>query len=201
MQKLIAQYWKVLIGVSLGISLIAFLQIQFHGTNEQSIRFLIKWTAKMSVACFSLAFGISSVFHFFKNDITAMIFNYRPHLGLAFGVFHTFHLLFLVILQTHFHPVFTLAKTSSLIGGGMAYLFMYLMMITTFAKGKTMMHPGSWRILHIIGGYWIWGVFFWSYYKQVFYQGQGYFLFILISMVLVFRIFRMFFRERDLVSE
>ncbi len=197
MNKLIRQYWRVILGVALGTTAFTVMQMQLHGSNEESIRFLIRWTAKMSVVCFSLAFGISSVFHFFKNDLTAWIFNYRPHLGLAFAVFHTFHLVFLVILQTHIHPVFTLAKTSSLIGGGIAYGLMYLMVITTFYKGKTMMRPGTWRILHLIGGYWIWAVFFRSYFKQVFLQDKGYLLFILISLVLVFRILRFFFREKD----
>lgn len=199
MNKLIREYWRVIMGVAIGTTAIAVMQMQLYGLNEQSIRFLIRWTAKMSVVCFSLAFGISSVFHFFKNDLTAWIFNFRPHLGLAFAVFHTFHLVFLVILQTHIHPVFTLAKTSSLIGGGMAYALMYLMVITTFSKGKTMMHPGAWRILHLIGGYWIWVIFFKSYYNQVFYQDRGYLLFMLITLVLVFRILRFFFREKEAV--
>jgi hypothetical protein len=196
-KNLIRQYWKVIIGTALGTTAIALLQVYFSGTNEHSLRHLISWTAKMSVICFSLAFGISSVFHFFKNDVTALIFNYRPHLGLAFAVFHTFHLVFLILLQQYFHPVFNLAKTTSLIGGGMAYILMYMMVFTTFVKGKNMMRPGAWRTLHLVGGYWILLVFIRSYFRQVIYEDSGYILFILVSLVLVFRTLRFFFREKE----
>ena len=73
---------------------------------------------------------------FIKASWTANLVKYRPHLGLSFMVFHTSHLIFLGLLQFEFHPVFDLAARKALMGGGLAYVFMYMMALTTFPYFK-----------------------------------------------------------------
>ncbi|MEZ4918595.1 MAG: hypothetical protein R2792_05760 [Saprospiraceae bacterium] len=174
------------------VLLLAGIQCYLNGWEEEAFRVIIRWTARTSALLFALAFGASGFQYFFKNKLSNWLLAYRAHVGLAFGTVHTFHLISLLWLQYALHPVFTLAKTSSLLGGGLAYLFMYLMMLTTFPRFKNTLSPRNWKLLHTIGGYWIWLIFFRSYFKNVFFRDQAYFLFALFSVVLIIRLARLF---------
>ncbi|NNC83329.1 MAG: hypothetical protein HKN79_07105, partial [Flavobacteriales bacterium] len=158
-----------------------------RGFDEDSLRILIRGTARSSAILFSLAFAASSVHHFVRSDITAVWLRWRPHLGLAFTVSHTVHLIFLILLQEYIHPVFTLAKATSLFAGGTAYLFMYLMALTTFTAIKIRISPWFWKYLHLIGSYWIWAIFFNSYLKNVINRGRYHGLLALLSIVMMLR--------------
>jgi hypothetical protein len=160
------------------------------GFNEPNLRLLIQWSAKISATLFSLAFASSSIQYFWDTEFSHKLLGMRPHMGLSFATFHTSHLIFLIILQQAFHPVFELAKTSSLIGGGAAYVFMYLMALTTFPEVKSKLSVKNWKLLHIAGGYWIWFIFFRSYFKNVFDKNEEYFLFSMLALVLILRVTR-----------
>jgi len=180
--KLIASWILIIMVVSLLILNNSFV--------EDSLRICISWTAKIAAIFFSLAFGVSSFQYLFKDSYSKKLLSIRPQLGLSFVVFHTAHLIFLFILQEQFHPVFDLAKRSSLAGGFLAYVFMYLMAFSTFPEIKRKLSTKAWSALHVIGGYWIWLIFFRSYFKNVFLKGEEYFMFTLLSLVIVLRIFR-----------
>jgi hypothetical protein len=196
MRKPNIQYLSVIFYSSILLAGSSAIFLAANGTGEESIRFLIRWTAKGSVTLFSIAFGISSLQHLMEHPWLAVINKNRPHIGIAFGTFHTFHLFFLIWLQNAIHPVFTLAKTSSLIGGGLAYMFMYLMMLTTFPYFKSKISPALWRGLHLIGGYWIWIIFFRSYFKQVLYQERGHILLTVLVFVFLARMVKLLFRKK-----
>lgn len=178
--------WWIL-GSIVVASLLTMASILIQGTDEMSVRFLIGYSAKFSVSFFSLAFTASGIFYLFPGTFTKIWMNFRPNYGLTFMVLHTFHLIFLVWLQLDIHPVFTLAKKSSLIGGGMAYGFMYLMALTTFPRFKSMLTVKQWKLLHTVGGYWIWFIFIKTYWRNVSTQGEDYGLFIMLSVVIAIR--------------
>jgi hypothetical protein len=189
------KYNFILLSLAVCIAAATALQLHFNGSEEESVRQLIRWSVRISTVLFSLAFGISSVQFFLKDAVSSLVLKYRPHIGLAFGAFHTAHLLFLIWLQNAIHPVFTLAKTSSLLGGGLAYVFMYLMMLTTYPQFKSRMSTAQWKLLHTVGGYWIWLIFFRTYFKKVVFKEEAYFLFGLLVLVFVLRISKLFFNK------
>lgn len=185
----IQRYISLIVILVISIILIAAIALSLEFTEER-LRILIRWSAKISVSIFSLAFASSSLHYFFQNSLTKKLLEYRAELGLAFATFHTAHLIFLLMLQQLFHPVFTMAKTTSLIGGGAAYLFMFAMAITTFPGIRKKLKPKYWRTLHLVGSYWIWLIFFRSYLKNVIYRDQEYILFIIISLAMLVRLLR-----------
>ena len=83
-------------------------------------------------------------------------------------------------------------------GGGLAYVFMYLMMLTTFPRFKSMISSKHWKILHTVGGYWIWIIFFRTHLKKVVFQDTGYILLALLSIVMLLRLGQLFYRTRIL---
>ena len=182
------KYFRIVLLVILIFGITSMLHIKLNGTGEETVRDLIQWTGKISAILFSIAFGLGAIHYFIKNNTTAFLLKHRPHFGLAFAVSHTYHLFFLIWLQNMIHPVFTLAKTSSLLAGGSAYFFMYLMVITTFPKIKSKLNTVKWKALHLIGGYWIWIIFFNSYFKNVMNKDRHHLLFAMLVLVFILRI-------------
>jgi DMSO/TMAO reductase YedYZ heme-binding membrane subunit len=166
-------------------TLMAFINLPY---NEETTRILIRYSAKVSATLFCIAFVIGPIHYFLNTTFTKQLLSMRPNVGLAFATVHFYHLLSLIFLQQVFHPVFTLAKYSSLFAGGMAYLFVLLLAITTFPNFKKRLSNKQWKLLHTIGAYWIWVIFFNSYFGQVQIKETGYFLFAFLVIVLLLRI-------------
>lgn len=184
----VSTFYRALFGTFLIGIIIIVLHISINGGSEDPVRIVIRYTARIAAFLFAIIFASSSVHHLIKSNTSASLVRYRPHLGIVFAVVHTLHLMSLVYLQYKIHPVFSLAKSSSLFAGGTAYLLMYLMLITTHPGVKLKMSLRSWRIIHLIGLYWIWVIFFNSYFKKVVNHSEGYVLLALLSIGLVLRI-------------
>lgn len=180
------KYLKLIFGVLLAIAFVSLAILSFN-FEEENLRIFIAWSAKLAAGFFSLAFVASAVHGIFQSDFSARWLKWRPQLGLVFACFHTTHLVFLILLQSCFHPVFEKAAISSLVGGTMAYVFMYLMTITSFPEFKNRISTMQWKLLHTIGGYWIWFIFFRSYYRNVTVKGEEYVMFFLLASVLILR--------------
>lgn len=180
-------YLRLILTESFFIGLLAAFFLS-NSYTEDCLRIFIAWAAKLAALFFSLAFIASALNYFIKVEWTKTLVKYRPHLGLSFMVLHTAHLIFLGILQYEFHPVFDLAARKSLMGGGLAYLFMYMMALTTFPYFKNKLSRKSWNRLHLIGGWWIWLIFFRSYFKAAIGRNEEYLMFAILSLVLLLRI-------------
>lgn len=96
----------------------------------------------------------------------------------------------------NFHPVFEVAATSSLIGGGLAYVFVVLMLLTSFDAFSRFLSSRQWTLLHTIGGYWIWFIFIKSYYKRVTTELEYLPLLLLLTVVLVLRLAKVISEKR-----
>ena len=184
-----SRYIKLILILLASIAAVSYLFLSGNFVEEQ-LRICIAWSAKIAAFLFSVAFGASSFQYLFKDAFSRKLVSVRAEIGLSFASFHTAHLIFLVMLQMFFHPVFDLAKNSSLLGGGMAYVFMYAMVVTTFPNVKKSISSKSWKLLHLMGAYWIWLIFFRSYFKNAFNKGEEYFMFAFLSAAILLRIIR-----------
>ena len=159
-------HWRIP-QLTVGLSLLCFAIIfSIGGFNEESTRQCIRLSAKVSVVLFSMAFSASAVQVLLRNSFTFWWRMNRKYFGISFSIVHLIHLFFLLLLQQCFHPVFSLAKTSSLFAGGMAYLFLVLMLLTSFELFSKHLPHKQWRLLHTVGGWWIWAIFASSYFKR-----------------------------------
>ncbi len=160
-------HWRI-VQLTVGLSVLCFAAFYWlGGFTEESTRQCIRLSAKVSVVLFSMAFAASAVQGLLRNVLTFWWRMNRKYLGISFAIVHLLHLAFLVLLQQYFHPVFTLAKTTSLFAGGMAYLFVVLMLLTSFEHFSKHLSKKSWKLLHTVGGWWIWAIFASSYFKRV----------------------------------
>lgn len=128
--------WQ-LVALIMGITLITYcITFLKSGFYEESTRQVIRFSARFSVILFCIAFGANAFHQSIKNSFSWWVFMNRKFLGISFAFNHLIHLFFLSLLQKDFHPVFELADTFSLLGGGIAYLFIILMLLTSFSFSK-----------------------------------------------------------------
>ena len=176
--------WKIVQTVVL-LSLLYFGQLfLLNEFNEETVRQAIAMSARVAVVFFSAAFMASSLQYFFKNVFTWWLRMNRKYIGISFAFLHLAHLCFLFILQFNFHPVFDKAKTISLLGGGLAYVFVVLMLLTSFPSFSKYSSKKQWTTLHSVGGAWIWYIFIRTYVKK-FYSEFEYNPIVVWSIVLL----------------
>ena len=189
-QNLGLWHWKLVGAVFLFSTFLFARQFYTGGFNEESTRLAIRWSARISEVLFSMAFVAASLQYFWGNVFTFWMRMNRKYLGISFAMSHLFHLGWLVVLQQNFHPVFDRAKTISLIGGGLAYLFLVLMLLTSFPFFAKKISARNWKILHTAGGWWIWYIFIRSVGKNVIVKGNmNYFpALVMLVAVLLFRL-------------
>jgi len=155
------------------------------GFTEESTRSVIAWSAKISFTMFCMAFAASAIHKRMKNSFSFWWLMNRKYFGISFAINHLIHLGFLVVLQQVFHPVFDLAASTSLLAGGGAYLFIMLMLLTSFETFSKYLSRKSWKLLHTVGGYWIWVIFLSTYVKKVQNVGVIFLPFVLILITIL----------------
>ena len=179
---------QVIVGSSVLYFLFWFLLNEF---NEDTTRHAIALSARIAATLFCLAFGASAIHFFVKKYFSWWLQMNRKYIGISFAILHLIHLTFLFILQQNFHPVFDQAKTISLLGGGLAYLFVVLMLATSFPIFAKYLSKKQWTILHTVGGYWIWYIFIRSYVRKAMNEYEYIPLVVLLIAVLLIRILKL----------
>lgn len=155
------------------------------GFTEEGNRAAIAWSAKISFVLFIMAFSASAVQKLFKNSLTFWWRMNRKYFGITFAINHLLHLGLLILLQQVFHPVFTLEPSISLLGGGITYLFIVLMLLTSFEAFSKYLTKKQWLVLHSVGAYTIWVLFLSIYGEKVANVGVEFLPFVLILIVVL----------------
>ena len=127
----------------------------FLGFNEESVRLNIRWSARFSIICFCLAFSASSIHAIYNSKFSKYLLSQRRYLGVAFALIHLIHLFFIYLLHYFFSAIFVIESLFELTFGGIAYLFVILMLLTSFEYFSNSMSSKTWKGLHKVGGYWI----------------------------------------------
>ena len=183
--------WQ-LVQLIMGVTLLSYAAIYLvSGFQEESTRQAIRLSARFSVILFCIAFVASAFHQWGKNSFSWWVFMNRKFFGITFAFNHLLHLLFIFILNKKFHPVFELADSFSLLAGGLAYLFIVLMLLTSFSFFEKMLTRKNWKRLHTLGGYWIWTIFMSSNLKRVWREEWEYIpVVIVLVIVLLGRIWK-----------
>jgi DMSO/TMAO reductase YedYZ heme-binding membrane subunit len=128
------------------------------------VRTVVRHSAKIALLCFAAAFSASSLHSLFPSRTSRYLLGNRRMLGLSFALSHGLHLAALVALGLWFpDPFVGTLDAVTLVGGGIAYLFVLLMAATSWDGAVRALGPKRWRLLHTIGGWYIWTVFTQSY--------------------------------------
>lgn len=123
-----------------------------------------RWTARAGLPLFLVAFLASTLVRRWPGATTRALLRRRRQWGLGFALAHTIHLVALGINVIVYAPGRT---WQSLIGGGLAYVLIYLMALTSADAWQRRLGKW-WRYLHRFGIYYIWFIFTASYAGRAF---------------------------------
>ena len=181
MERLRGWNITILIGLTLIAMVVAILS--FGSVSEEAIRLSIRATARTSVVLFLLAFGASSMWRTYPGKWAPWLMENRRYIGVSFATSHLLHLAMLIMLGVFYpHPFLDEVGLVSIIGGGLAYVFILLMTITSFDNTAAWLGSRRWFLLHSVGGYYIWLIFCQDYIPRAFSHP----LYLPFAMALVF---------------
>lgn len=119
-----------------------------------------RWTARFSFIWFIAAWSASALAKLWPGDWRTVLLRRRRAVGLGFAAAHFVHLgalLVAVLIFAEPRPLTTI------LGGGLGYVFVALMALTSNDWSVRTLGPRNWRTLHTIGGVVIAAIFIVSY--------------------------------------
>jgi methionine sulfoxide reductase heme-binding subunit len=147
-----------LVGAMAFVILAGSAAILLSDGHVEAVRRVIRVTARSSIVLFLLAFTAAAVWRFWPNAWTRWQRQNRRYLGVSFAISHFVHLAAILELR-RIAPEVVGANAITWIFGGLAYVFVAAMTITSFDRTTRMIGPRAWTILHTTGSYYIWLIF------------------------------------------
>lgn len=165
--------WRITGLVLIVLSVMSASSFVWLGFSEEAIRAMVRGTARTSVCLFVLAFTASSLYRLFKSGWARYLLDNRRYIGLSFALSHFVHLLFLILLMSHY-PQDSLAKLNRLeiVLASLTYVFILAMTITSFDPPRRWIGPKNWHRLHTTGMYLVWLIFLETYAKGTLQNGH-----------------------------
>ncbi len=173
--------WSIVGWTALVIASACTVTLLAWGGGEEGWRAVIRLTAKTSLALFTAAFVASSVRILWPSPATRWLLANRRYVGVSFAASHAMHLIG-ILLVLRLAPDFAVNPTT-LIGGGLAYVFLAAMTATSFDRTAAWLGPRRWKLLHRTGMYYCWFIFFISYAPRAAIESPAYLLFVIILVV------------------
>lgn len=153
--------WAFLGWMTIALAAMSGVILVGVGVEESGIRLLIRATARTSFVFFISAFTASSLVALWPTPITKWMLRNRRYLGLSYATSHAIHLAG-IVAAARVIPDFPISVVT-LIGGGLAYVFIAAMAITSFDTTAAWLGRTWWKRLHKTGSYYNWFIFAQSY--------------------------------------
>ena len=141
-------------------NIVLIVWLGFAENNNESLMLWARHTARISFAYFLLSFSASSLHYFFSNTLTKFIRHQRRYIGLSFALAHTIHL---VALTSFFIVMEENPGIVTLIGGGLGYVAMYAMALTSNDNAVKKLGLKRWKQIHWFGANYIAVIFAFTY--------------------------------------
>ncbi len=131
-----------------------------QGTGEAGLLCVLHATARTSLLLFLCVFLASTARACWPNRATEWLLDNRRYLGVSFATSHTVHLAAIVALtRVSAHR----PDKAVLLLGGLGFLLILAMTITSFDRTAALLGARRWKSLHTAGIYYIWSVFVLTY--------------------------------------
>lgn len=160
--KLSIQKWHIVAWATIAVSIMVAAIWTVNGLNETGMRVAIRLTARSSCLLFLLAFLGSTLATLWPNAGTQWLRANRRYFGLSFAASHAWHAI--AILGLAFISQGTALNYSP--GGILGYVFLVLMVATSWDGAMQWLGESRWHALHTVGTYYLWIAFFVSFAKH-----------------------------------
>ena len=125
--------------------------------DVEGLRLVIRATARTSLILFAMAFAAGALVELAPNGVTRWQRRNRRYLGVSFAVSHGIHLVALIALARSDAELFwTLTNPANIVLAGAAYVLLAAMTATSFDRTAAWLGARKWRLLHLVGGWYIW---------------------------------------------
>src|SRR5579871_2194841 len=160
--------WRLFAVLTLTLTALSLAIAGLRGFDVESIRMVIRFTARSDLLFFCLAFSASALARLWPNTWTRWQRRNRRYLGVTFAGSHGLHAIAIAAFAAMDPPGFMAATSAaSYIFGGVGYSFIIAMTATSFDRTAQAIGPRAWRILHLSGGYYVWFQFMVSFGRRV----------------------------------
>jgi DMSO/TMAO reductase YedYZ heme-binding membrane subunit len=145
--------------VCVALALGSFALFAAYGTDEPGVRVWIRATARASVALFLLAFTARPLRQLWRNAATQWLLRNRRGLGVSAAFAQLLHGISLAWLFVRFPSAEATPDATTLVLGGLGFAFYFAMALTSSDAAVAALGRRGWKLLHAVGGYWIWTIF------------------------------------------
>jgi methionine sulfoxide reductase heme-binding subunit len=160
--------WRLTALISAALLAAAAAAVFMAPAPVDGARSVIRLTARTSVVLFLLAFTASSLWLLAPSAATRWLRQNRRYIGVSFAASHFIHAGAIIALWQLDYLVFVqLTNSVAFVAGGLAYLFIALMTLTSFDRPAALAGPRIWRWLHTAGAWYIWMSFALNFGKRV----------------------------------
>jgi hypothetical protein len=155
--------WPIVGAAAAAVGLMTAVILLATGASEEGFHLLLRATALTSLALFLSAFLAAPLQQLRPTAAFAWMRANRRYLGVSFAVSHFVHLAAILTLVRSSESFSGELEASTLLGGGLAYVFLAAMTATSFDRTAAWLGPRRWKALHTTGVYYLWFVFFITY--------------------------------------
>ncbi len=120
------------------------------GTGEAGVGLLTRNTVRAAFPLFLLAYVASSARRLWPGDFTRWLLRNRRYVGISFGIAMALHLDAIFLLGLLLGDAFQ-SPLTTIVFGGLAYVFIAAMMFTSFDRTAAWLGPERWNRLHRVG--------------------------------------------------
>ena len=164
-------FWLVTAPVSAAMIVAMTVKDLSSGPGVSS---MIQLSVRCSVPWLYIAFAASSLQVLFPGHFSRWLLRNRKYIGLCFAAAMAWQGLFILWMVTvhtdyYVNEVYVLRDA---IEGVVGYAFLLAMTLTSFPKGRRLLKPKQWRILHLSGIYFLWAYAFSVYWWALFYYSN-----------------------------
>lgn len=148
--------WRLTITIALLLTASCVVIVWQGDGSVDSVRAVLRFTARTSLILFCLAYGASALVKLRKGKWTLWLRRNRRYIGVSFGASHFLHALAIAAFAW-LDPVLFGRVTSlgTFVSAGIAYLFIALMTATSFDVTARAIGPKAWNALHGYGSLYI----------------------------------------------
>ena len=155
--------WPILLGILAGFAAV-ILGLRIGDGSVEQWGLAARWTARVGFPLLIAAYVARPLVQLWPSPFAKGMLLRRRWIGLGFAASHTVHLVALTMAQT---VAGRSPSLPTLVGGGGAYVMLYLMALTS--NDAAMQALGKWwKRLHRVGIHWLWFVFAFSYLGRIF---------------------------------
>lgn len=160
--------WRLLAVLTLSLVALSLWIASMRQFEVEGVRMVIRFTARSSLMLFCLAFSAAALARLWPNAWTRWQRRNRRYLGLSFAASHAIHAVAIIAFARMDPAGFAVATSAaSYIFGGIGYAVIIAMSATSFDRTAALIGQRAWRMLHLVGGYYLWLQFMISFGKRV----------------------------------